>query len=372
MQLRAFSLFAAVAVLSVSVACGPRGSTGGGGGTGGSSAGGGTGTGGGPGTGGGTGIGGGAGGGTGTGGGAGGGNSFVYDGGTTISAIKGAPFCSEKVTLKNVVITAISNNLKGNAGDWSIQFWVAEPGNPKQGIYVDKFFTDPSVPAQYEFKVGDLVNIEGYTFRQSQFVDRVAYRLTLKSQRNCRMPDNTFYNPAAPVTVTLVDAGTVPAAPMVPAGFGDSMMGNNRPNPDFASARVFVPGPLKITNPNPSAFKRLSLDTTDTTFLGFEVTGGILVNNFNTFDRTHSDGGVTVRCDYRRMVLDGGSVVFPNGITAVWDTYAHASCEDGGTSCTGINDRRNKAIVPGTTNDYTYVLYPADCTELVGVYDAGL
>ncbi len=299
-----------------------------------------------------------------------GGGNFSYDGGTTISAIKGALFCSDKVTLKNVVITAIANQFLGGQGDYQAQFWVAEPGNLKQAIYVDKFFSDPTVPAKVALKVGDLVDIEGYTFRQGQFTDRIAYRLTLKSQFSCRKPDGTFYSPAAPVTITVVDGGTVPAAPMAPAGFGDAMMGTARPNPDFASARVFVPGPLKITNPSPMALKRLSASTTDNTYFGFEVTGGILVNNFNTFDRNEGDGGTLVRCDYRKKVLDGGSVVFPNGITAVYDTYSHAPCEDGGTGC-AATDRRLKAVVPGTTNDYTYVLYPADCTELVGVYDAG-
>jgi hypothetical protein len=373
MQARSSSLFVAALTLSLLVACGPaRGGTGGGSG-GGSGTGGGAAAGGGSGMGGGSAAGGGTGGGSAAGGGAGGGStsSFVYDGGTTVNAIKGAPFCSEKVTLKNVVITSIANKFQGAQGDWLAQFWVAEPGNLKEAIYVDKFYTDPSVPVMLEPKVGMVVDLEGYTFRQSQFTDRIAYRLTLKSQFNCRKPDNTFYNPALPITMTLVDAGAVPSAPMVPTGFGDSMGGSTKPNADFGAARVFVPGPLSITNHSPPAFKRVSLVATDNTFLGFEVTGGILVNNFNTFDRTQSDGGLTVRCDYRKMMLDGGSVVFPNGITAVWDTYSHAPCEDGGSSCADTA-RRVKGSVPGTSNDYTYVLYPADCTELVGVYDAGL
>lgn len=289
-----------------------------------------------------------------------GGGNFVYDGGTTISAIKGAPFCTQKVLLKNAVITSVANAFAGNQGDYQAQFWVADPANPSEAIYVDKFFTDPSVPPKFEPKVGQIVDIEGYTARQSRFNDRVAYRLTLKSQFGCTVSTGLM-------TLTLVDAGTQPAAPMVPAGFGNAMMGNNRPNPELGSVRVFVPGPLTITNHSPPAFKRVSASTTDNTYFGFEVTGGILVNNFNTFDR-FEDGGLIVRCDYRKMMLDGGSVVFPNGITAAWDTYSHASCEDGGTSnCT----RRNAGTVPGTTNDYTYALYPMDCTELVGQYDAG-
>ncbi len=296
--------------------------------------------------------------------------NFAYDGGTTISAIRGAAFCSEKVKLKNVVITSIANSFAGTAGDYQAQFWVGDPAKLKDGIYVDKFFTDPSIPAKFEPKTGQIVDIEGYTFKQSKFTDRIAYRVTLKSQFSCIGPDGGFYNPAGPLTVTLIDAGTLPAAPMAPAGFGNAMGGTVKANSDYRSARVFVPGPLTITNPSPQALKRVSLDPTDTTYFGFEVTGGILVNNFNTFDRFQADAGLQVRCDYRKMMLDGGSVVFPNGITAVYDTYSHASCEDGGTSCPATA-RRNAGIVPGTTNDFTYVLYPADCTELVGQYDAG-
>ena len=304
-----------------------------------------------------------------TGAGGGGGGGFVYDGGTTVSAVKGAPFCSTRVTLKNVVITSVANVFQGGQGDYLAQFWVADPANPKDAIYVDKYYTDPSTPAMTELKVGQLLTLEGYTFKQSRFTDRIAYRLTLKSQFDCRQPDGGYYSPTGTLSISILDAGAGPTAPMAPAGFGNAMGGTIKPNPDFGAARVYVPGPLAITNPSPAAMKRLSANPNDTTYFGFEVTGGILVNNFNTFDRTQSDGGITVRCDYRKMILDGGSVVFPNGITAAYDTYSHAPCEDGGTSSTCT--RRNAGSVPGTSNDYTYVLYPMDCTELAGVYDAG-
>jgi hypothetical protein len=102
---------------------------------------------------------------------------------------------------------------------------------------------------------------------------------------------------------------------------------------------------------------------------GFEVTGGILVNNFATFDAQFSDGGSLLRCDWRQIALDAGvgrTVTFPNGISGVWDTYSHASCRDGGVSCSDGLVNRNAGIVPDTTNDFTYVLYPTDCADLRG------
>jgi len=52
------------------------------------------------------------------------------------------------------------------------------------------------------------------------------------------------------------------------------MGGSVKANPDFASVRVYVPGPLSITNPSPAAFKRVSANASDSTYFGFEVTAG--------------------------------------------------------------------------------------------------
>jgi hypothetical protein len=101
---------------------------------------------------------------------------------------------------------------------------------------------------------------------------------------------------------------------------------------------------------------------------GFEVTGGILVNNFKTYDQQWSDGGL-VRCDWRQIALDAGSghsVSFPNGISGVWDTYSHASCRDGGVGCNDGALHRNAGLVPDTNNSFTYVLYPTGCDQVVG------
>ena len=369
MMTRAVVLGAAVAAL---VACGPARPTndaGTGGGTGGGVTGGGAGggnTGGGGGsTGGGGGSTGGGGGSTGGGSGGGGGSAFAWDGGTTIDAVKGARFCTDNVTVENVIVTGIENAFQGSQGDWQEQFWVADQNDPMSAIYVDKYYTD--LPGPYQVKVGDVLTLKGYVKHQSANNDRRAYRLTFGSQFGC---GSTL---TGKLEITLVDAGT-PAVNMVPAGFGDAVNGTARPNPEYASTLVSIPGPLVVTNPSPEAFKRISLRTDDTTFYGFEVSGGILVNNFATYDIRRSDGGVTVRCDWRQIALDagGGTVVFPNGISGVWDTYAHAPCRDGGTSCSDGYFNRDSGVVPGTNNDFTYVLYPTTCDDLAGYVDGGM
>jgi hypothetical protein len=118
-----------------------------------------------------------------------------------------------------------------------------------------------------------------------------------------------------------------------------------------------------LTNANPSALKRISASANDSVHFGFEVTGGVLVNNYKTYGSTQ-DGG-TKRCDWRALANDGGTVRFPNGIRGVWDTFTHAPCADGGTSSSCFRDA---GVVPGTDQTHTYVLYPQDCDQdLAGV-----
>lgn len=365
MTMRMVVLGAAVSAL---VACGPaRPTSGSGGGEGG---GGFIGTGGSTGTGGsgGSGGSGGNGGGEGTGGqgGAGGGSStFGWDGGTTVSGVKGARFCQEQVTLENVVVTAIENIVQGSQGDWQAQFWVADQNDPESAIYVDKYYTDP--PGPYRVQVGDVLTLRGYLKRQSEYNDRRAYRLTFGSQFGC---GSTL---TGKLEVLAADGGGFVEPLEVTQPFGDAQGGNARPNSRLGSALVTIPGPLVLTDPSPMAFSRISERTNDTTYFGFEVTGGILVNNYATYDVRHNDGGVTVRCDWRQVALnaDGGTVVFPDGITGVWDTYSHAPCRDGGVSCNDGFFTRDAGVVPGTSNEYTYALYPTSCDGLTGYVDAG-
>ncbi|MFT3835749.1 MAG: hypothetical protein QM723_01980 [Myxococcaceae bacterium] len=323
--------------------------------------GGGTATGGGAATGGGTSTGGGAatGGGSATGGGTGtgGGSSFAWDGGHSVNAIKGAAFCNDNVTVENVIVTGIENSFVHNpGGQFGGSFWIADQADQSQGFYVDQFYgDDPS----YQAAVGDVLTIVGYVTSESKYTDRVGYRKAITDGFTCQNVSD------AGMWITKTGTGTVtPFNVSLP--FGDSMGGSTRPNKEVSSAHIFIPGPLTLTNANPSALKRISQVPNDSLYYGFEVSSsqnsGILVDNLFTYDT--SDGGV--RCDWRKVVLDGGSVTFPNGIGGIWDTFTDAPCYDGGTSCSKAHDA---GIVPGTTNTYTYVLYPLDCSELQG--DAG-
>jgi hypothetical protein len=96
--------------------------------------------------------------------------------------------------------------------------------------------------------------------------------------------------------------------------------------------------------------------------LGFEVEGGILVRDD--------------ACGWSQKARDGGSVVFPQGIRGVWETYAYAPCQERANADAGC--LRASARVPGTevpdsgVNLFTYVLHPRNCeTDLAGEWDAG-
>ena len=84
--------------------------------------------------------------------------------------------------------------------------------------------------------------------------------------------------------------------------------------------------------------------------------GGALISNQSTY----------FNCDWRGSAhYDGGTIIFPNGITGIWDTYTHAPCADGGVDSACF---RNSGSVPGTANDYTYALFPRDCSDFNGAY----
>ena len=289
----------------VGITCPTGGGIGAGGGTGGGSGGGsGGGTGGATGGAQGGGTGGATGGGTGgaTGGGAGGGSFFGWDGGLTVESVKGARFCQEYVRVENAIVVGIENSVRGGQGDYNVQFWVVDSTNPTRGIMVDKFYTD--APGPYLPRLGDIVNLNGYVKRYSRFNDRTAYRTVFGSTFGCTGVD-AGSNPTSR-RVELVDAGAAVPVNTVPSGFGDAMSGDSRPNPELAGTRIRIPGPLSLSDPNPTAFKRVSLVTTDTVHFGFEVTGGVLVNNYRTFDFTATDGGGRMGCDYRAYANDAG------------------------------------------------------------------
>lgn len=301
-------------------------------------------------TGGGGGTGGGLGGGTGGGSGADGGLTSM-----TVEQARQATFCTQNIKLTGVVVTALENVFQGSQGDYTAQFWVADPNSPGHGVMVDKFFTDE--PKTYAPQIGDVLDLEGYLQRNSKYDDRVAYRTVFKSQFGCGIGANG--------KLVITKTGTM--APLndttAPAGFGTLADGGTlKANRDLAGSRVSIPGPLTLVDAAPVRMKRLGGN--NAVYFGFEVTGGILVNNYKTYDRFFNDGGSEIRCDYGAMVRDGGTVTFPNGIKGVWDTFSHAPCYDGSASS---SCKRDAGFVPGTTTDFTYVLYPQNCTtDLVG------
>lgn len=266
----------------------------------------------------------------------------------TIAQARSATFCTQLVKLKGVVVTAVDDTFKGAQGDYSAQFWVTDPAKPSLGLFVDKYFTD--MPGAYEPKIGDVLDIEGYLQSVKKFEDRDGYRLVLKSQFGCAQPNT------GKLSLTLKGTMVAPVDNTVPSDFGDAQGGAVKANPEFLGSRVYIQGPLTLTEPNPTALKRVSLKDGDQVHFGFEVTGGILVNNRKTYGATQ-DGGST-RCDFRAMALDGGTVTFPTGIRGVWETYTHAPCVDGGTSPSCFRDA---GFIPGTDQNYTNVLYPQDC-----------
>ncbi len=346
----------AVLVLAL-MACGPsrptpdagKGGGAGGGATGGSATGGGTGGGA---------TGGGATGGGATGGGTGGGGGAVS---TTIAGAKNLVFPAH-IQLTGVVVTAVSSNNQSNSatcgGGWYADFWVADSSHPQDGLFVSKFCTD--LPLDFQPQLGDKLDIDGYIGFAKNYNDRDGYRVVVKEQYDFLPPAQ---RPGDKLIITKTGSMAPLADNQVSPGFGDAQGGAVKANKEYGSARVHIPGPLSITNASPPAFQRISAKPGDNVYFGFEVSGGVLVNNYKTY-RSFGDGGVP-GCDWRAVVLDGGTVSFPSGISGVWDTYTHAPCGDGGVSS---SCRTNKGYVPGTPDaNFTYVLYPQDCTnDLVG------
>jgi len=343
---------------------GGGGTTGGGGGT----TGGGGGT-----TGGGGGVTGGGGGTTGGGGGTTGGG-----GGTTIPATvqeaKAATFPT-KVALQGVVVTAISFAARSTSANLcagtssagvNAEFWVADPASPQFGVFVKKFRCDGDV--DYFPHVGDVLNISGVIGFESSFTQRIGYRTLVKAEFD--------YIPMKPAGYVCALSSTPPCEPLVisltgtmaplpvndqPVTFGAN--GAIKAEPALKGARIKIAGPLTIANIVPEALHRVSAaGAADTRYYGFELSNGVLVNDFRTFDGARLEDGGVSHCDQRWIVADGGTVTYTNGITGVWDTYTYAACVDGGTDL--FNCFANKGAVPGVPDSgYTNVLFPTDCAD---------
>jgi hypothetical protein len=263
----------------------------------------------------------------------------------------------QAVRLDGLIVTTVDKTDRGSQGDYVAYFWAVDPCFPKEGIYVDKFYFDPVT--NYLPQVGDVLTVEGF-YRQynpnASDADelRHAYRPVLKSDFRLGVP-----GVSGNLKLTKTGTAPVPADLTVPT-----------PGPEYGGARVHIPGPLTISNSRPPVLKSRPDDPSHGTYLGFEVSGGVLVNNYKTFGESR-DGGPP-RCDWGAIAQDGGGVTFPNGVRGVWDTYSYVPCVGGSSSPDGGTCPRDAGYVPGTNQQYTYVLYPQNCgTDLPGVFDGG-
>ncbi len=344
----------------VGITCPTGGGVGAGGGTGGSTGGG---------TGGSTGGSGGS-----IGGGSGGGT--VSDGGvaTTITAAKGSTYPA-KVALQGVVVTAVSfarkstSTCAGTTPGVNASFWVADPSNSEIGVWVEKFHCDGDV--EYFPQVGDILNVSGVIGFESNFQHQEGFRVMVKSQYDyiSGKPQGyvcaaTSTPPCEPFIVTKTGSMAALPVPSKPITFGGGS-GAIKAEQGLRGARIKIDGPLTVADINPNFMHRVSaLGAADNVYYGFELSNGVLVNNFRTRDGAALEDGGISHCDVRWIVGDGGTVTFPNGIVGVWDTYTMSPCEDGGTN--PYCGRNIKGFVPGADAGVTYtnVLYPTDCADL--------
>lgn len=238
-------------------------------------------------------------------------------------------------------------------------FWVVDPARPIQGLWVHKDWTD--LPVGFVPQAGQRVDLTGSMRTESGFEQFHGYRTGL-----------------AQVELRLLGLLVVPADNLVPPGFGNAEGGSARPNPELLGTRVYVPGPLVVTDPSPPAFRGVPAGPLDPATSGFEVSGGILVSTRYLPGVASPDGGPG-GCEGLSLVLgDGGTGVFPLGLRGVWDTYTFVPCADGGTGGTCALDPDGGGV-PGTEpadggprSRFTHVLLPRNCDRDLGSgWDAG-
>lgn len=260
------------------------------------------------------------------------------DGGTvTLAELASLPLCTH-VRINNVVIHTL-NRQSVSGTDWSSEFWVTDGSDG--GAYVNKFRADP--PTTYAGDAGDLLTLDGFLTKFSASTDGRGYRPYI---------GDLYPGTGTPrLNITVLGTAPIPPPASIDAGdFGNAVGGTVQANPEAAGTLVHINGPLTITNSLPPAFRRFSYDAgvlVESSPGGFEVTGGILVNDSRTF-RT---------CDWRSAADAGSTVTFPNGITGVWDTYTHQPFCNPFPACATFG------AVPGADASYTYVLYPRDCVS---------
>jgi hypothetical protein len=300
---------------------------------------------------------------TGTDGGAGDGGVVTTDGGydggllvVTLQDLRGTaiPF-GANVQVQDVVVHTVSYSKAGtsNPPDYRADFWVSDPANPPYGIWVSKHYND--TPGPYLPAPGDKVTITGYFGTISRYSHETGYRRQIAAKSGTT--GFLQMNISAPVQVAVPSEVNV-----VPGVFGNADGGTARPDPEYAGSRVFIQGPVEISDPRPKAMHRISANPDDPVYYGFELQGGILVNNSKTFSLTGD-------CPWQAIAVDAGTqgqkVVFAGGVKGVWDSYTHAPCEDGGTNPFTCG-RNLDGQIPGTQNTYTFAVYPQSCADFVG------
>ncbi len=273
---------------------------------------------------------------------------------TLVDLVTSPPGRDTPVKVNNLIVHSVENTFTGSQGDVEAGWWASDETGAA-GIWLEKPLSGGGT---YLPVVGDKINVEGYYQASTSFFDNRT------GQR--RGITRLSVQPRTPMVITRTAQGQTPAAyaEVVSGTFGDADAGNYRPNPEYASRKVHIAGPLTITTGAPPALRVVDVkNATNTLGFGFEVSGGILVNDFKTFSG----------CNWGKAARDGGTIVFANGIQGVWDTYTHSPCADGGFSNNCFPSLPGR--VPGTTrpndggeNFFTYVLYPQSCADLPGAY----
>jgi hypothetical protein len=284
------------------------------------------------------------------------GSMFGWDGGTSVNAVKNGAFCADHVLLENAVVVGVDSfNISNQSGSANFlnRFWVQDVASPEDGLYVEFFYDESDIDPDAGVKVGDVVSVSGYMQSVSKFTDRTGYRKKLANSFACHLDGGLSMEMHITGTAT-------PVANYVDAGFGNAREGTVQAGFWLAGNLVHIPGPVDLIEANPPPFQRISALPNDSLYFGYELDGGVLVNNWYTFDASYRDGG----CDWRKVALDGGHVTFPDGITGIWDTFTHATCVDGGVDSKCF---ANAGQIPGTTKTYTYTLYPLDCSAFGNV-----
>lgn len=313
----------------------------------------------------------------------------------TVEQLRAMPVCGQKVTVRNVVVNHINFVYDAGfparcttAGASESEFWVAAGDGGAGGFYVNKYCDD--APAAYVPELGHKLIVSGYLYEpfaksfpkrgppHSQ--DRTGYRLEVGAQSEA--------DPSVPfgtntMTLTGLSGGNafMTAAPDETwSSDGGAVIAHD----EMRGTRVHIPGPVYLEDAAPTFMLRYNAEYTDAgsplylksgrnNYFGFTVSGGIPI--FDALTRLTSSGtppkGHTTVCDWRsHYATDGGSnrLVFPEGITGVWDSVTMVPfvdhCPDGGTA---FVDCVPSGYIPdvdgGLLGDRINAVYVTDCAD---------